>query len=161
MEGLSDHLMALGALLEVDDDPAGMLARRLSALCATAEEREALCARVERALELEREVRAGGAAADAVEQESIAREMADHLRALLRDVICGHLQPELAKLADELTGFAAPLHAGPQQAPEATDELTLRRLHGERASEQQAALSSLEEIFSDPRQAEEILDVFI
>ena len=29
-------------------------------------------------------------------------DVADHLRALLRDVICGHLDPDLAALADEL-----------------------------------------------------------
>jgi hypothetical protein len=33
---------------------------------------------------------------------NLARDVADHLRALLRDVICGHLDPNLAALADEL-----------------------------------------------------------
>ena len=37
---------------------------------------------------------------------NLARDVADHLRALLRDVICGHLDPNLALLADELLAAA-------------------------------------------------------
>jgi len=37
---------------------------------------------------------------------NLARDVADHLRALLRDVICGHLDPNLALLADELLAVA-------------------------------------------------------
>jgi hypothetical protein len=33
---------------------------------------------------------------------ALAREIEHHLRALLRDVICGHLRPELVELADSL-----------------------------------------------------------
>ena len=32
----------------------------------------------------------------------LADAIADHLRALLRDVICGHLEEDLAALADEI-----------------------------------------------------------
>jgi len=161
LEGLSDHLMALRALLDVHEDSTGALARRLSALCATADQREELHARVEQALELERGVRAGRAGAGSAAAEALAGEIADHLRALLRDVICGHLQPQLAALADELTGFEEPAADIPQQGSDATDERTLRTVRAEHAEEPRHALSSLEEIFSDPRQAEEILDVLI
>jgi hypothetical protein len=41
--------------------------------------------------------------------QTLARELSAHLRALLRDVICGHLAPDLVSLADELL-------AGPEQA---------------------------------------------
>ena len=43
----------------------------------------------------------------------LALEIEGHLRALLRDVICGHLALDLAELADELIGDAAdePLEA--------------------------------------------------
>ncbi len=34
--------------------------------------------------------------------QALCRELADHLRALLRDVICGHLDPDLPALADRL-----------------------------------------------------------
>ena len=40
---------------------------------------------------------------------NLAREVADHLRALLRDVICGHLDPNLVALADELLATPEPV----------------------------------------------------
>ena len=43
-----------------------------------------------------------GTAAERAAGLALARDVADHLRALLRDVICGHLDPNLALLADEL-----------------------------------------------------------
>jgi hypothetical protein len=44
---------------------------------------------------------------------ALARELAGHLGALLRDVICGHLAPDLAGLADEL--LAAPAEGEGEQ----------------------------------------------
>jgi hypothetical protein len=100
-EGLSDHLLALRALLEPEGPDSGMLAGRLAALCATPERRLELTERVVRALELERAV-IDGTAAGRVGGEALARDIADHLRALLRDVICGHLDADLCGLADEI-----------------------------------------------------------
>ena len=57
---------------------------------------------------LERAVIAGTAEEHAAGL-NLARDVADHLRALLSDVICGHLDPNLAALADEL--LAAPSRA--------------------------------------------------
>ena len=54
-----------------------------------------------RALALERSLIAGTATKNAASQ-SLADEVANHLRSLLRDVICGHLDPDLAVIADEL-----------------------------------------------------------
>jgi hypothetical protein len=34
----------------------------------------------------------------------LAAELADHLRALLRDVLCGHLDSDLTAVADEIIG---------------------------------------------------------
>jgi hypothetical protein len=99
-EGLSDHLLALRALLEPEGPASGLLAARVAALCATPEHRPELNARITRALELERALIAGGAGKR--RDEAIAKDVADHLRALLRDVICGHLDPELVPLADRL-----------------------------------------------------------
>jgi hypothetical protein len=100
-EALTDHLLALRALLEPEGPASGLLAGRLAALCATPERRIELTERVLQALAIERAVVAGTAVEHAGSQ-ALAREMADHLRALLRDVICGHLTADLASFADEL-----------------------------------------------------------
>ncbi len=106
-EGVSDHLLALRTLLgtlselEPDGAPDGLLAGRLAALCATPENRALLTERTLSAIALERDVIAG----TAVEHSSglaLTRDISNHLRALLRDVICGHLPFDLAPLADEL-----------------------------------------------------------
>ncbi len=106
-EGISDHLLALRALLGAHSElepnglPDGLLAGRIAALCATPDGRSALVERVLKAIALERQAIAG----TAVERTSgiaLARELSDHLRALLRDVVCGHLSCDLASLADEL-----------------------------------------------------------
>jgi hypothetical protein len=106
-EGISDHMLALRALLgapsklEPDGSPDGLLAGRLAALCATPDLRSTVSERTLKAIALERHAIAG----TAVERASgltIARELSDHLRALLRDVICGHLPADLASFADEL-----------------------------------------------------------
>ena len=101
LEALTDWIAAARALLGDERWPG-----RLAAICAGAEEREALTARLAELPELERalvrgHLRLGPEAADA------ALELADHLRAVLRDVLCGHLDPDLRRLADEL-GAATP-----------------------------------------------------
>jgi hypothetical protein len=100
-EGLTDNLLALRALLEPEGPASGRLAGRLAALCATAEQRGELTERMVRAVALERSLVAGTAAKNAASQ-SLAEDVANHLRSLLRDVICGHLDPDLAVIADEL-----------------------------------------------------------
>ncbi len=100
-EGLTDNLLALRALLEPEGPASGRLAGRLAALCATAEQRGELTERIVRAVALERSLVAGTAAKNAASQ-SLAEDVANHLRSLLRDVICGHLDPDLAVIADEL-----------------------------------------------------------
>jgi hypothetical protein len=100
-EGLTDNLLALRALLEPEGPASARLAGRLAAICATAEERPELTERMTRAIALERSSIAGTATKNAASQ-SLADEVANHLRSLLRDVICGHLDPDLAVIADEL-----------------------------------------------------------
>jgi hypothetical protein len=100
-EGLSDHLLALRVLLEPEGPSSGLLAGRLAALCAAPEQRIALTERMVRASALERVVITGASVKHAGGQ-TLAREVSGHLRALLRDVICGHLAPDLVTLADEL-----------------------------------------------------------
>jgi len=100
-EALSDNLLALRALLEPEGPASGLLAGRLAALCATPERRVELTERIVAAVELERSVIAGRAS-DGAQSRALAEDVADHLRALLRDVICGHLESDLAVIADEL-----------------------------------------------------------
>jgi hypothetical protein len=56
---------------------------------------------VARAIELERAV-ISGRARERASSEDLVRAIADNLRALLRDVICGHLDADLGSLADGL-----------------------------------------------------------
>ena len=143
-EGLSDHILALRVLLgasspsEPDGSPDGLLAGRLAALCATPDLRSPVAERTLRALALERHAIAGTAVARAG-GFAVARELADHLRALLRDVICGHLPADLVPLADELL------------------------LSGEEINEQpdQVLAASGEELLSDEGESPEILHVAV
>jgi hypothetical protein len=101
LQGLSDHLLALRALLEPEGYWSGMLPGRLAALCAMPADRGALLERASAAIELERSAIEGTASLDAA-AKALADEIATHLKALLRDVICGHLSPDLAGFADDL-----------------------------------------------------------
>jgi len=156
-EALTDNLLALRAMLEPEGPSSGLLAGRLAALCATPERRLELTERAIQALALERAV-VTGTAVEHAGAEALAKAMADHLRALLRDVICGHLDPDLVTLADELLldARAEEQHeVEPPTEPVQTDELA------ELAPATLSARASGEEIFGDPSQAEEILDIFI
>jgi len=96
------HLLALRALLEPEGPSSGLLAGRLAALCATPDERAELTERIVQAVALERSIVAGTAVKKKGAGKALAEDVAGHLRALLRDVICGHLEPDLAAIADEL-----------------------------------------------------------
>ena len=109
-EALSDNLLALRALLEPEGPASALLAGRLAALCATAEQRGELTERMTRAIALERSLIAGTVRKDGASQ-GLADDVANHLRSLLRDVICGHLDPDLAVIADELLEPDELLHA--------------------------------------------------
>jgi hypothetical protein len=109
-EALTDALLALRALLEPEGPASGRLAGRVAALCATAEQRAELTERMTRALALERSLIAGTAAKNAASR-ALVDDVANHLRSLLRDVICGHLDPDLAVIADELLEPDELLHA--------------------------------------------------
>lgn len=100
-EALTDYLLALRALLEPEGPGSGRLAMRLAAICAKAEDRAPVAERIAHAISLERAVIAGLAPAKPG-VDALVEEIADHLRALLRDVICGHLDSDLRKLADGL-----------------------------------------------------------
>ena len=100
LDALTDWLLATRALLgdPADDSRAW---DRLAAICAPEAQRDALAARLRDAAELERRVISGVVLPDAA-LEALALELSDHLRAVLRDVLCGHLDPQLRRIADEL-----------------------------------------------------------
>jgi hypothetical protein len=163
LEALSDHLLALRALLEPEGPASGLLPGRLAALCATPERRPELTEWALAALALEREAIAGTAAPHAGPQ-ALARDMADHLRALLRDVICGHLDHNLVGLADQLLlERAHELAAAARELEQSAHELAAPT-PAQIAFVPDAIpteLSSVEQILGDPSQSQEILDVFI
>src|SRR3954452_7719114 len=109
IEALSDHLLALEALLDARDE-AGRASRtlRLAALCAEEGERRAVQRRAELAFALERWVMGGGGANAYLESlgpdtpRSIVLSLEQHLRALLRDVLCGYLGSDLKAAADDI-----------------------------------------------------------
>jgi hypothetical protein len=100
-DALSDALLALRALLEPEGPASGRLPGRVAALCAVPEERAALTERVAQCMALERAIIAGTAPRSA-EVDALIEELLGHLRALLRDVLCGHLDADLRALADRL-----------------------------------------------------------
>ena len=114
-EALSDYLLALRALLDADYGGRATPASRcaLAALCAEEDERRIVQRRVELALALERFVMAGGRGDDYVERvgsespRMLVSEIERHLRALLRDVLCGYLEPDLKGVADDILLKAA------------------------------------------------------
>jgi hypothetical protein len=97
---LTDHLLALRALLEPEGPGSGRLPGRLAALCALPEHQASLAERIAHTASLERAVVAGLAVDPALDR--LVAELAAHLRALLRDVLCGHLDSDLRAVADEI-----------------------------------------------------------
>jgi hypothetical protein len=161
-EALTDHLLALRTLLEPEGPGSWRLADRLAVLCATPEDRAELAERTMQAIALERAEIAGGAVPDAG-SEALCKDLADHLRALLRDVICGHLDADLVTLADrlsveqkrepELEPALVQLQQGfeLEAAPEPTGVLFSGL----------SAARSREQVLRDMSQSPEILNIFI
>ena len=105
-EALTDYLLALRALLEPEGPASGRLAGRLAAICAKPEDRAEVAERTAHAISLERAVIAGLAPAEPG-VDALVDELSEQLRALLRDVLCGHLDADLCAVADELLAEAA------------------------------------------------------
>jgi hypothetical protein len=149
LEALSDYLLALRGLLEPEGASSGLLPGRLAALCATPGERLALVDRVVRALALERATIVG-TAQERMSERLLVSELEGHLRALLRDVVCGHLQPDLVGLADRLL-LPEEEVAGSEPDVAGFEPDTC---------EPGETLSGKEEV-GDAREASEVLDVLI
>jgi hypothetical protein len=107
VEALTDWLLAGRALLaEPGGGTAGdRMVERLAAICAPASDREVLERRLWDAISLERAAIAGLVRPEP-EVEALIGELGSCLRAVLRDVLCGHLDPQLRRVADELLAGA-------------------------------------------------------
>jgi hypothetical protein len=108
-EALSDYLLALESLLDGRNESGrATLTLRLAALCAEEGERRAVQRRAELAFALERWVMGGGGANAYLEAlgpdtpRSLVLHLEQHLRALLRDVLCGYLGSDLKAAADDV-----------------------------------------------------------
>jgi hypothetical protein len=127
------------------------------------EGRTELIERAGQALALERSYIAGSSVEHAGAQ-ALAGDIADHLRALLRDVVCGHLSHDLVALADELL-----IEPEPEPEPAVALDPEMAAIALEPAIADQLALAeelapdeaSVEQMLGDLGQPEEILDVFI
>jgi hypothetical protein len=132
-EALPDYLLAVRALLDAGGE-AGLasLGLRLAALCAEDGERRALQRRVDLALSLERYVMGGGHGenlGDWIGPQSpreLVVELEGHTRALLRDILCGYLNPDLKSLADDIL-----LERGPDTTEIEIHDMRPRRITAE------------------------------
>ncbi|HET6549004.1 MAG TPA: hypothetical protein VFG79_11130 [Solirubrobacter sp.] len=102
VEALTDWLLAARALFaDVDRPGYDFVAERLAAICAEPGDRERLEQRVREAISMERAAVAGFVR-PSHDVEALVTELGTCLRAVLRDVLCGHLDPGLRRVADEL-----------------------------------------------------------
>jgi len=108
-EALSDYLLGLRALLDAGADGSRSgLGLRVAVLCAEEIERKRTQRRVQLAVALEQYVMGDGPDDDYLDAvgsdppRTLVSELERHLRALLRDLLCGYLQPDLRAMADDL-----------------------------------------------------------
>jgi hypothetical protein len=106
VEALTDWLLAGRAVLADSGSPGyDGLAERLAAICATPEQRQEVERRLEAAISLERAAITGFVRPEP-EVEALIADLGGNLRAVLRDVLCGHLDPDLRRVADGLLDAA-------------------------------------------------------
>jgi hypothetical protein len=127
-EALSDYLLAMRALLDATSDAGeASLALRVAALCAEEGQRRVVQRRVEAALGLERLVMGGTGGVPAESPRQLVAMVEGHVRALLRDVLCGYLEPDLRGVADDILL---------ETRPEPFVEIEARDLRSERAAQE-------------------------
>ena len=124
-EAISDYLLALRGMLDAEDEAGrASLGLRLAALCAEEDDRPRLRARLDSAFGIEREAM-GGAVFDPDDAEgpAIVHEVEGHVRALLRDVVCGYLAADLRSVADDiLVANAEPIEIRAHDTRDESDE---------------------------------------
>ena len=57
--------------------------------------------------------------------DALVDEFSEHLRALLRDVLCGHLDPDLRAVADAILAEAAELGSVPESEQDTEETVAL------------------------------------
>ena len=109
VEGLTDYLTSLRALLDATDEAGrAALTPRIAALCADEPQRRGLQRRFEAAFALEDFAMAGGDAEEYAERavgdttHGLVLDIEQNLRALLRDIVCGFLDADLKGAADDI-----------------------------------------------------------
>jgi hypothetical protein len=108
LDGLSDHLLALRALFHEEEPSATALSSRVAALCGEPPQRPWIQDRIRQAFRLQRLLMRGDLDADYLEAtgsdapEAIALDLEDQLRSILRDVVCGYLDVDVSRVADEV-----------------------------------------------------------
>jgi hypothetical protein len=108
LEALTDWLLAGRALLAEPDRPGyELMAERLAAICGHPQDRPVLAERIERTIGLERAAVAGLVRPEP-EVEALVSALGSNVRAVLRDVLCGHLDPDLRRVADGLRNSSHP-----------------------------------------------------
>jgi hypothetical protein len=175
-EALSDYLLALRGLLDaVDEAGQPTLGRRLAALCAEEVNRSLLMSRVDAALNLELALIAGvpidawTPPAGVRSGRELIAEIEEHLRALLRDVVCGYLKPELASMADEILlgshskqrdgnemrePVSVPISVHPEPAMHPLDPPTIHRAPAMMPPEAEPRVTRLVDLINEPDQPE-------
>jgi hypothetical protein len=173
-EALSDYLLALRGLLDaVDEAGQPTLGRRLAALCAEEVNRSLLMSRVDAALNLELALIAGvpidawTPPAGVRSGRELIAEIEEHLRALLRDVVCGYLKPELASMADEILlgshskqrdgnemreSVGVPISIHPEPAMHPLDPPTIHRAPAMMPPEAEPRVTRLVDLINEPDQ---------
>jgi hypothetical protein len=123
LEGLSDYLLALSALLDGDDTVPAGVPKRLAALCAEPAERDELRAKIEEAFALERRLMRGELDPENLGKKGsdtpdrIVAHLESTLRAVLKDIICGYLDTDVKHTADELLRGEAEARPDPEPDP--------------------------------------------
>ena len=102
-EALSDLLLALRGLLDATGEAGqASLALRVAALCAEEGRRREVQGHIESAISLERMLMGGGGRVPDGSPREVVAQLEDHVRALLRDILCGYLDSDLKTVADEI-----------------------------------------------------------
>ncbi len=101
-EALTDILLALRALLEPEGPQTGRLAGRVAALCALPESRAQVTERIAHLVAAGALRRRRASRPRITRSSTLVDELTGWLRALLRDVLCGHLDSDLRAVADEM-----------------------------------------------------------
>jgi hypothetical protein len=129
-DGLSDHLLAIRALLDGGENGPAGLSNRVAVLCAEPAQRAKLAALVEQAFELERVLMRGDADGEhgsAASPDAIALGLERQLRAILRDMVCGYLAPDVRRIADELLMAESDLKPEPRVEARSTQPKRRRK----------------------------------